>query len=148
MVLFGKLLAMGMDMFFEWTTSVTILFQPWVTTDKTWYPYFLSCLAVAGMAVILEGLRYLFHSIHSRVPRQRGCSSKVILKAKAAEVVVFAIYMSVSYMVMLVAMTYNVGLFVSTIFGHCAGLIIFPRGGSKSHDTSTQLMDDSINGCH
>merc|ERR1711916_14160 len=107
-------------MFFEWNTHVTILFEPWVTT--TWYFYALSCLAVAVMTVGLEWLRSTYHRTahtkHRRLTKTR----------RAGEAFLYGGYISISYLVMLIVMTYNIGLCLAILTGYVVGHFLFPRG--------------------
>ena len=110
-------------MFFTWSTRVTILFKPWVTT--TWYFYVLSCAALLVLTIGLEWLRLQYH----RVAHEReGQSSKL---RQLGEACLYGGYIGVSYFVMLAVMTYNIGLCLSILGGYVLGHFLFPRGGAK-----------------
>ena len=51
---------------------------------------------------------------------------------RVLEALLYGVYVTMSYFAMLVAMTYNVGLFISVIFGFCIGHFLFPRGPKPS----------------
>jgi hypothetical protein len=139
----------AMDMFFRWSSSVLILFEPWQTFSWSWY--LLSCIGVLALTIVLEATRFGFHRIHHQPQSRKGCL-QVWFKAK--EVGVYAVYMSLSYFVMLVVMTFNVGLFISVVLGHCIGMIFFPRNARQQSQFGTQqlyqqtTLDDSVNACH
>jgi copper transporter 1 len=104
-------------MFFQWSTTVTILFEWWVTT--TWYFYLLSCVAVFVLANGLEGVRVGVHMVsHGHFIR------KTPLR-RAGESLLYGAYVGLSYCVMLVIMTYNVGIIVSVLLGYCVGHFLF-----------------------
>jgi copper transporter 1 len=138
-----------MDMYFRWSSSVQILFEPWQTFSWSWY--LLSCIGVLALTIVLEATRFGFHRIHHQPQRRKGCQM-ILFKGK--EVGVYAVYMTLSYVVMLVVMTFNVGLFVSVVLGHCIGMIFFPRNARQQSQFGTQqlyqqtTLDDSVNACH
>lgn len=134
-------------MFFRWSASVTILFQSWQTSDSTWYFYLLSCVAVSTMTFLLEAARHAFHRMHtSNIGEVQHPSLKTKILSRCKEIVLYATYMALSYWVMLVIMTYNVGIFIAVIFGHCVGTCVFPR--SLHRPGYVQTMVEPINACH
>ena len=74
------------------------------------------------MAVGLEWLRstyhYTAHAQGRRLTRLR----------RAGEALLYGGYIVVSYLVMLVVMTYNVGLCIAILLGYVVGHFLFPRG--------------------
>jgi copper transporter 1 len=131
-----------MDMFFQWNTSVTVLFEVWVT--PTWYYYLLSCFAVLALAFGLEGMRLLIHNLTHRAP-SKGRKSFV---RRLGETMLYGVYMCMSYFVMLVVMTYNVGLFVSVLLGLCLGHFLFRRDQSTSQDNVALINTSETESCH
>jgi len=107
-------------MFFEWSTRVTILFEPWVTT--TWYFYGLSCIAVAVLSVGLEWLRLIYHQVAHAENRQ------LTKTRRCGEALLYGGYIAASYLAMLVVMTYNIGLCLGVLMGYMMGHFLFPRG--------------------
>jgi len=98
---------------------VTILFEGWLTT--TWYFYVLSCLVALALAVCLEAVRFAVHRV-SHGPFVRKTRWRQI-----GESLLYAGYIGLSYLVMLIVMTYNVGLFLSIVLGFGVGHFVFPR---------------------
>lgn len=121
-LLIGLLDVLALQMFFEWSTDVTILFEPWVT--RTWYFYTLSCIGVAVMAVGLEWLRSVYHQMAHSEDR------RLTKLRRFGESLLYGGYIVMSYLVMLVVMTYNVGLCLAILVGYVLGHYLFPRGGS------------------
>lgn len=107
------------QMFFQWSTTVTILFEGWLTT--AWYLYVLSCLAALALAVCLEALRLAVHRV------SHGPFVEKSRWRQIGESLLYAGYIGLSYVVMLIVMTYNVGLFVSVVLGFGIGHFVFPR---------------------
>lgn len=147
-------------MFFQWSASVTILFQSWKTSEATRFYYILSCVGISLLAFLLEGVRYAFHNLHSSsaiADNEKGemlvpksCCSKAKLFTRAKEVAVYGVYMTLSYLVMLVIMTFNGGIFMSVVFGHCIGTLVFPRSLRHHRHPAgyVQAMAEPINACH
>lgn len=105
------------------------------------------------MTLALEGARFGFHRMHDSKPVIGWLQ---LAWQKAKEIGVYAVYMSLSYFVMLIVMTFNVGLFISIVFGHCVGIVLFPRksahrlaqgdGQEPSYDQTS--LQEPINACH
>lgn len=107
-------------MYFQWSTEVELLFRGWKT--PTWYFYLLSCFGVMLLAIMLEGIRLIIHNVtHSR--RSYAAS----LPRRLADMLLYGLYVFIGYMVMLVVMTYNIGIFIAVLLGYCIGNLIFPR---------------------
>lgn len=134
-------------MFFEWSTHAIILFEPWVTT--TWYFYALSCIAVAVLSVGLEWLRLIYHQVAHAENRQ------LTKTRRCGEALLYGGYIATSYLVMLVVMTYNIGLCLGVIVGYIVGHFLFPRGSvpetSPERKSGAMYSPVSVSeplGCH
>jgi copper transporter 1 len=128
----------GMEMFFAWSTTATILFEGWLTS--TWYFYLLSCVGVFVGTVLLEGLRMA-------TQRQSLGWAKKSMHRQVGEGLLYGVYVSCSYLVMLIAMTYNVGLFLSVVLGHSVGRFLFSRWLIRENEIPL-AMDLQVESCH
>lgn len=95
-----------MDMYFYWGTDVKFLFSAWETYDNDWL-FLLCCLASLVVGIICEFLK----------SRQ--------FKSLAFEASVYGVNLFLAYMLMLVMMTFNGGLFISVILGYVIGYTLF-----------------------
>jgi len=130
-------------MFFKWTIHATILFDWWKTT--TWYYYLISCIVVSAMTVFLELLRFFYHRIAHDPKRQLKWSRR------SGEALLYGVYIVMSYLVMLIVMTYNVGLCMSILIGYIVGHFLFPRGAlghSPDKDRPMYAPVETSIGCH
>ena len=123
-------------MYFQWSTEVEILFRGWTT--PTWYFYLLSCVGVMLLAIGLEGIRLFIHkTTHSRRSQTHSLLRRLV------DMLLYGLYILVGYMVMLVVMTYNVGLFVAVLMGYCIGNLLFPRRPAL-HEGVASLNGDEV----
>ncbi|XP_024519166.1 copper transporter 6-like [Selaginella moellendorffii] len=108
---------MMMQMSFIWSKNVTLLFSGWTTSN--WVEYSLTLLAVVCFAILHQFLCYLrgrgdmFYSIPGR-------------GQAAIALVLYAAYVSTSYLLMLIVMSFNVGVFIAVVLGLCLGILVFP----------------------
>ena len=94
-------------------------------------------------------MRLLLHNTSYRFSSTDGGRGEKLLKHRLGEAVLYGIYMCMSYFVMLVVMTYNVGLFIAVILGFCFGQFLFPRFPAQR--TSVGLVNSiasEIESCH
>ena len=96
-----------MPMTFEWGYQVTILFNGWETT--TMFEYLIACVLVMGCGFAMQVCRSCVTGTHY------GPEDKL------AVTLMFGVLLSLSYILMLIMMTYNIGLFFSVIAGQMIG---------------------------
>mmetsp|Transcript_11818 Transcript_11818/g.21612 ORF Transcript_11818/g.21612 Transcript_11818/m.21612 type:complete len:324 (-) Transcript_11818:2481-3452(-) len=99
-----------MQMFFHFGISDYILFKSWI--PRTLFQYALYCLGIVCSGVLsfyLKGLRHM----HRENDHARALFTAIIVV--------------LDYSMMLVAMTYNVGLFVSIVLGFSLGQYLYGR---------------------
>ena len=75
-----------------------------------------------SLTVALEAIRLFIHN----TTHARPTHIKSVLR-RIADALLYGVYILIGYMVMLVVMTYNVGLFIAVLAGYCIGNFVFPR---------------------
>jgi predicted PurR-regulated permease PerM len=97
---------MVMEMYFYWGTDVVFLLEKWTIKDNT--GVFLCAWLVSFLAAILVEF------LNTRV-----------VNSDAVYAVVHSVQLFCSYMLMLVLMTFNGGLFIAVILGYTIGYSLF-----------------------
>lgn len=119
-----------MRMYFHTGWQDYILFQNWV--PKSLSAYVLACLGVLSAGVssaALRGVRLIFEAHSLSAPRTHDHGWAHILRANAARAGLVTISTALDYALMLVAMTFNVGLFLCVCFGLGLGTLLFGHWG-------------------
>lgn len=119
-----------MRMYFHVGYEDYLLFYSWVPRGAA--GYYLACAAVAAFAaasVALRGVRTA-HELRERARAPTGAVYRA--NARRAAFVVFGT--TLDYSLMLVAMTFNVGLFCSLIAGFGLGTLLFGHWGHVRAD--------------
>lgn len=93
-------------MYFYWGTDVVFLLEKWTITDNTGV-FLLACLLSFLVAILVEFL-----------------NTRVIY-SDAFYALVHSVQLFSSYMLMLVLMTFNGGLFLAVILGYTIGYSLF-----------------------
>eukprot|EP00276_Gloeochaete_wittrockiana_P009264 CAMPEP_0184651022 /NCGR_PEP_ID=MMETSP0308-20130426/8578_1 /TAXON_ID=38269 /ORGANISM="Gloeochaete witrockiana, Strain SAG 46.84" /LENGTH=338 /DNA_ID=CAMNT_0027084927 /DNA_START=325 /DNA_END=1341 /DNA_ORIENTATION=+ len=131
-----------MLMYFHQTESDYILFKSWV--PKATWQYALSCIAVFIFAILIEAWRAAVLKIEKHLKKNltvlpgtfstkpETVQSDWPLKGKFAVVVIggvlYASQVGLSFLAMLIVMTYNGGLFISVVGGYGIGAMLFRQG--------------------
>eukprot|EP01114_Cavostelium_apophysatum_P020738 TRINITY_DN7033_c0_g1_i1.p1 TRINITY_DN7033_c0_g1~~TRINITY_DN7033_c0_g1_i1.p1 ORF type:complete len:143 (+),score=3.03 TRINITY_DN7033_c0_g1_i1:71-499(+) len=131
-----------MPMWFSSGTQLTIVFEGWKT--ETVWQYALSCIAVIILSACYEFIVTLKYNIavHSKVKVDEeethglinGMSVRKnsLLNSTHIKITLMHILqITLSYFLMLVVMTYNVGLFISCITGYGLGFFLFGSQRAK-----------------
>uniref|UniRef100_A0A1I7WMG9 Copper transport protein n=1 Tax=Heterorhabditis bacteriophora TaxID=37862 RepID=A0A1I7WMG9_HETBA len=84
-----------------------------------------SCLVVATFAVILEAIKWFRWMICTKQEQQESWTSHLWTRSHQMDVIIFVIQNSLSYVLMLVFMTYSVWLCVSLCIGLTIGHYLF-----------------------
>eukprot|EP00045_Choanoeca_perplexa_P012524 m.137094 g.137094 ORF g.137094 m.137094 type:complete len:142 (+) comp16042_c0_seq1:3196-3621(+) len=101
----------AMQMSFTWSYQVTILFDSWTTTNAA--DFGLACVLVAVASYGCECLRGY------REQLEQDCrEGKKLQAGHKYRTAIAALLFAYSYLLMLVAMTYSYGLFLSLIVGY------------------------------
>jgi len=137
----------AMAMFFTSSTEVTILFEDWVTDDYT--TYMASIVAVMAIAVFNEWLvaMFLMDNANSDDSAIEESVFSVKMKSKGfgrlLRAFLYGAIVSLSYLLMLVAMTFNAGLFVAVILGYSGGFALFRKPLISSYHRINDSREDS-----
>ncbi|KAE8750996.1 hypothetical protein FOCC_FOCC002424 [Frankliniella occidentalis] len=143
---------MGHSMIFHFGFNETILFDCWKTTSPT--TLFASCLGIIILSALYEGLKYfreyLFWKSYNKNVQYRSVEipgnknvvrddqvvtmvGEVITKQPlsmfsrmhALQTFLHVIQLTISYLLMLIFMTFNVWLCISVVFGAALGYFMF-----------------------
>ncbi|KAL6341534.1 hypothetical protein AAG906_032654 [Vitis piasezkii] len=98
---------------FFWGKNAEILFSGWPGTRTGMYV--LSLVFVFVVSVLVEMLS------HSQLIK----SSTNSLLGGAAETIIHGVRVGLAYMVMLALMSFNAGIFIVAVAGHCLGFFLF-----------------------
>ncbi|KAG2379260.1 hypothetical protein C9374_007399 [Naegleria lovaniensis] len=111
-----------MNMYFSSESFQTfvkyVLFENW-NVDTDWK----FALSVIGIFLIALLNQFIFFLLHIQAPKKRKIL--YICVSYIAKPIGFFLEMSIGYLLMLVAMTYNFGLFMAIILGNFIGYILF-----------------------
>ena len=143
-----------MHMTFYWGREVTILVNSWHT--KTWLGYSLSLLACLLASIFyqyLENLRMRLKLISSGSVKAKPSPSATIDEpllqtmggggkvrwsaARAGGAVLFGINSGIGYLLMLVVMSFNGGVFLAVVLGLAIGYSLF-----RSVEENSMLLDN------
>merc|ERR1711871_620577 len=145
----------GMQMTFEASSEVTILFSWWKTSSI--FGLLVSCLIIALFGIFIEWLLHFKHEKAQSLASTRytmvgggdsdgatplmnsaNVADEELANGAARQVLTFlsALHFACSYLQMLVAMTFNVWLFISIVVGHAAGYYIWHSPQFASSDTA------------
>ncbi|BBN08395.1 solute carrier family 31 (copper transporter), member 1 [Marchantia polymorpha subsp. ruderalis] len=139
-----------MHMTFYWGTIATLLFDEWVT--RTPLQYYLSLVAIVIFAIIHEWLFMFRVSIASKQngPRAGGLENNAPLleklpapKSGVWDIIVALLYgvnASTGYLLMLLVMSFNGGVFIAVVVGLVIGFALFR---SKSASVDINKISDS-----
>eukprot|EP00742_Colponemidia_sp_Colp-10_P006052 GILJ01006477.1.p1 GENE.GILJ01006477.1~~GILJ01006477.1.p1 ORF type:complete len:189 (-),score=10.04 GILJ01006477.1:225-791(-) len=125
----------GMQMYFFSSFNTIILFKSWHPTG--WLGFIASCVAVLLICILheyLTTLRVIFSCLHSDTER-RYWSPRTIHLVKTASYGVSLIF---SYLIMLIAMTYNVGIFLMIPIGLSIGFYFFAPMRERAYALEAQ----------
>eukprot|EP00743_Colponemidia_sp_Colp-15_P005997 GILK01006445.1.p1 GENE.GILK01006445.1~~GILK01006445.1.p1 ORF type:complete len:228 (+),score=22.33 GILK01006445.1:53-736(+) len=151
----------GMPMFFFASTNVIILFKTWHTTG--WGSYIGSCIAIIAMCVLHEYLttvRANLSATKSKLPtpaifsKDEALNSLLPSPPSAVEpdvqrrihlikTLMYGVSLVFAYLLMLITMTMNVGLFLIVPIGLMIGYYFF--GPLREHSTGAAESSDC---CH
>ncbi len=122
----------------------------WYTS--TWLGYSGALILLFLLAIGVEGLRYLNMALHRKYVvslaehKRRTLTQRI--GARGIRAVGHMLHVTVAYLVMLVIMSYNVGLFVAILLGFGVGSFVFTDEyyEPRTRDPSVALSKDGVNG--
>ncbi|GAX85571.1 hypothetical protein CEUSTIGMA_g12986.t1 [Chlamydomonas eustigma] len=138
----------GMQMYFYNSLEVTLWLQQWTTTTLGGYLATLAFLVLIG--VVHEGVACYRSQLLSRLSgnktpgsdgSNRNQKQHVSASDKATLALLYFLNLITSYMLMLAAMTYNVGCFLAVPVGLVLGYVLF-------FDFSPSAAGVKSDGCH
>ena len=100
---------------FFWGKNAEILFSGWPGTRTGMYV--LSLVFIFVVSVLVEMLSY------SQLIKSSGNNNNLL--GGAAETIIHGVRVGLAYMVMLALMSFNVGIFIAAVAGHCLGFFFF-----------------------
>lgn len=130
--------SMGMSMTFHFGVLEKVLFNEW-QVDKV-STMVLSCVGIFFMAVIYEGIKYFrenllwrtYNSLHYRAVNENAVPDgeshkppRMFSQKHVLQTGLHMVQLIVSYLLMLIFMTYNVWLCLAVILGSATGYFLF-----------------------
>ncbi|KAH7689687.1 Protein Y58A7A.1 a [Aphelenchoides avenae] len=116
-------------MWFHLGSQETILFRFWLT--ESWAGIAVASIIIVAMCFVMESMRWLriIHrknpsTVHQLQPENQHPRRRHLVHY-LIEAVVYAVQLVLAYMLMLVAMTYNLWLFAAVIVGEVAANAVF-----------------------
>ncbi|EFJ13071.1 hypothetical protein SELMODRAFT_123191 [Selaginella moellendorffii] len=143
-----------MHMTFYWSKNATILFDGWIT--KTWLGYILSLAALFLAALFNEYVvsrRILLIQASKspgglRKPLMGDCTEPPpsSIDGRAVESILFVVNSALGLLLMLAAMSFNGGVFVSIVVGLGVGYFVFRSGdriGSGAAGREAKIREEA-----
>ena len=117
-----------MRMYFHLDWRDYILFKGWTPHDAETYVLALAAVALSAVgSAWLRAVRVVFECSQAGAPG--GGRRHRIFRANAARALLVTVSSGLDYLLMLVAMTYNVGLFLAVVVGLGVGTLAFGHWG-------------------
>eukprot|EP00049_Salpingoeca_infusionum_P005865 m.98016 g.98016 ORF g.98016 m.98016 type:complete len:149 (+) comp13115_c0_seq7:223-669(+) len=143
-----------MEMTF-WTgyKGLQILFNSWETDNPTQYAF--SCIAAMAFVVFHNFLKWVARRLDAYLTKKFDdcCATSLINGTRKTNKLTIPWYwemvraflhmiqFTISYFIMLIAMTYNVGIFVSVMAGAFIGYFLFMRMSQSEGIKDTSALD-------
>ncbi|CAI5474634.1 unnamed protein product [Closterium sp. Yama58-4] len=145
----GSMSMMMMQMWFYWGPNVIILFESWKTSS--WGFYLLACFLVVVFCVLHEFLTSFRLKLSSTrrcrvkdaeqgaddaedASSKKACHWRPLLD-RLAVTGIYALNLIFSYAIMLIVMSFNIGLFIAVVLGLTIGFFVF---GAKRRKNSSE----------
>jgi len=146
-----------MKMFFHWGWYDYILFKGWIPYNQLTYA--ISFIAVFFIALLHEGYKALkekllmkWKSNYERIATEENSvntispqlvyrDTKYDWKREIPGAIYKSIDMALHYLIMLIAMTFNAGLFIAIILGYGVGHILFARLNKPKKRSRGSIME-------
>mmetsp|Transcript_3853 Transcript_3853/g.10642 ORF Transcript_3853/g.10642 Transcript_3853/m.10642 type:complete len:175 (-) Transcript_3853:97-621(-) len=158
-----------MQMYFYSSTTVTVLFSWWTTVN--WWQYLLTLIFWFLAAIFYEWLAHFAkmqdlkvkvasesptgksYDVNSRLDGYADKRARIqaAFSARVIPSLLYTVRIFLSYMLMLVSMTYNVGLVAAIVLGAGAGHFLFYYGFDELRGKTLgeyMVLDDDDAVCH
>ncbi|OII74697.1 uncharacterized protein cubi_00250 [Cryptosporidium ubiquitum] len=129
-----SMLSIAMQMTFHQSFESVILFESWKTSNR--FDYFISCLFIILMGCFTMFISSINKKYIKRIKKNRMEYEKLGVKVIFLNVLITILYYSMHYLMMLIAMTFNWGLFFSVVLGLSIGYGIFELGSTTKNECS------------
>ncbi|CAG9474018.1 copper transporter, putative [Plasmodium vivax] len=138
----GHSMAMAMPMSFQLSTHTIILFKFWETkTETSYYISLALCLLFGVLSVLLKLLRLHVEQALPQTKDTNVMNSGVLFKNNLTRSLLSFIIYSWDYLLMLIVMTFNVGLFFAVVVGLSIGFFLFGHKFVTCGKSSTDGLD-------
>ncbi|ANQ09375.1 Copper transporter putative [Plasmodium coatneyi] len=138
----GHSMAMSMPMSFQLSTHTIILFKFWETkTETSYYISLVLCFLFGVISVLLKLLRLHIEQTLPKTKDTNVMRSGILFKNNLTRSVLSFIIYSWDYLLMLIVMTFNVGLFVAVVVGLSIGFFLFGHKFVTCGRSSTDGLD-------
>ncbi|EAK88366.1 copper transporter, 3 transmembrane domain, conserved in metazoa and apiacomplexa [Cryptosporidium len=129
-----SLLSIAMQMTFHQSFESVILFESWRTSNR--FDYFISCLFIILMGCFTMFISSINKKYIKEIKKNRVEHENLGIKVICTNVLLTILYYFMHYLLMLIAMTFNWGLFFSVIIGLSIGYGIFELGSITKNECS------------
>jgi len=152
---FCKGMPMVMDMSgFNQETCISLLLQHPLTNLTTPLRYGVGCALTFVLALLFEVLRVVNRRLGQRPDGQKRGKSEPLLRGdgssglwlRVARSMGHGASIAIAYLLMMIAMTYNVGLFCAVIGGLTIGFFIFSSANEKG-PSGLQTVTSGVEPC-
>ncbi|CRG94585.1 DEAD/DEAH box helicase, putative [Plasmodium gallinaceum] len=132
----------SMPMSFQFSTHTIILFKSWETLSKgSYYISLVVCFFFGLISVMLKVFRLNIERSLPKTKDRNVFKSETLFKNNTIRMILAFIIYSWDYLLMLIVMTFNVGLFFSVIFGLAFGFFLFGSHFVTSKKCATTDLD-------
>ena len=127
---------------FHFGSCETILFKSW--TVQTPWMFFLATIIIFAVSFGYEGLKHMREKLYTAIPEpvprlakvgseesninqapRKSCATYIISQRHIVQTLLHVVQVLLSYMLMLIAMTFNMYLILAIVLGAAAGYFCF-----------------------